>query len=222
MRGKLKLFLALCAIGTAFVTSASAQTGGHFTIDVPKAKIKTTESPTHRLEFTFPGLTPILCEERTFPGENIPQTFVDIAITGGAPKCATTGGNPKELEIQFHGCGLKFKIGQKAGQHNTTDIYCPPGEGPIEVIHPNCKVKVPAQNGFNGVTYTNVPEEGKHALTLQLTLAAGPEVTAHFEEGICIFLGTNHAMVVTGSLTVRAYKEDGTTRANITATGSGG
>lgn len=210
--------LAAMAIGALAATSGSAETGGHFTADV-EGTFETVESTNHRLEFLTPGSTGIACDisKTTVPLAN--KTFTAFRFTwAGTRPCTTTVDNPVPFNVHFNGCGLLFKIGKKAVQDNTTEIVCQTGTQ-IEITHPNCTVRVPAQAGFLGASYENVVEGGKHAITVKLTVGGGTEMTANYEGGICIFLGTTHPIAVVGSFTVKALDAAGK-QGNVTATGS--
>ena len=87
--------------------------------------------------------------------------------------------------------------------HGTISVMCPEGKA-IEVHHPNCTITVGAQSPTSehmkeGATYTTTVVNGKHALTVDVTLKA---ITAQYHGGICIFLGTNHTAEMTGAVTL--------------------
>jgi hypothetical protein len=66
----------------------------------------------------------------------------------------------------------------------------------------------------SGVTYTPITGANKKAsITMNVTVH---DVTAHYEGGICIFLGTTQVGSMTGSVTVEGFK--GAEGIGITAT----
>jgi hypothetical protein len=216
----LALIGAAIAIGTIGAVSASGETGGHFTVESDPASIRLTEQGTHFLEYSVQGLNPIVCESAEYAGPPFSgKTKTEIGI-GGLNKepCKTKGGGAYgETTIHYNECKIVLLIGKKATQDNTTELECPSG-GQLEITHPSCVIKVPAQKGFNGVAYNTVVEGGNHAITASFTVGGG---TAHFENGFCVLLGTTHALAVTGSITMFAVDKNGAIT-GLTATGSEG
>jgi hypothetical protein len=222
MTSKLKIlglgFLATMAIGSFAVTSTTANTGGHIAFGANEGTFQIYENPNHRLEFSIAGFKSFICPESLYEGPYFASKTSAVYFTrANALKCMTKNGTPGELDIDFNGCGLEFKIGKKALSDNTTDIICKEGK-PFEITHPNCTIKVPAQPGFAGVSYKHVMENGKHVLTLELTVG-GEEAETYFESGICVFLGTSHGMVVTGGMTIKAFDKE-KKQVSVTATGT--
>lgn len=210
-------------IGAIGGGSASAETGGHFTVESDSATIRFTEQGTHFLEYSIPGMTPFVCESAEYASNPLPvKTLTEIGF-GGLNKdpCKTKGGAKYgETTFHFNGCKIVLKIGKKSTQDNTTDIECPTGKE-LEITHESCVIKVPSQKGFKGVAYNKVVEGGKNAITASFTVGGGAEMAANFESGICVFLGTGHAIAITGSMTMFALDKNGAST-GLTATGAEG
>lgn len=211
--------LALLAM-SVFVVNASATKGGHFTSDVDHTIIKGTESNpgNHNLKFqrTVNGQAsglPIECTHVNYHGTVTVKTTQEITVTPEYKDCATQGGVWGEVKVHHPKtaeCETKvFKFtSAEPGKKGTVHVTCP-----ITITHPNCTIRVPTQT-VSGVTYNQVNENGKHAITLGVTV---PGIAGQFEGGICIFLGTNQTFDMNGSVTVWGEDTDGN-RVNVTAT----
>ncbi|HEX9967611.1 MAG TPA: hypothetical protein VGB06_06670 [Solirubrobacterales bacterium] len=216
----LALVCATTIIGTVGALDASGETGGHFTMESDPGTLRITEGGTHFLQYSIPGMEPFECESEELGSIPNEKTITEIGFgRENNEPCRTKNGGKGYGETRFHfnKCRIVLKIGKKAAQDNTTDLECPTG-GQLEITHTNCVIKVPAQKGFKGVSYNTVVEGGKHAITAVFTVG---NMSANFEEGICVFLGTTHAMAVTGSITIFARDKAGLAT-GLTATGSEG
>lgn len=224
--------LATMAMAAFAVVNATAETGGHFTSDSGNGKtvITGTENPTlsHFTEFTIGNQTPFGCHKTSYDGTVEGNTVTEIRVTPTYEECLTTGGTTGEVVVDANECGFTFKIGKKSTAHNTVSVVCKGATKHIVITHPNCTIRVPEQS-LNGVSYTTDVQGEKHAITLDATVE---NITAHFEGGICIFLGTKQLSKYTGSVTVEGFEDLGNdathpygkegARVNITATGSEG
>lgn len=217
--------LVLCLLVAAFGSlsgTAGGETGGHLVYEVAKGNWKAEEDPeVHRLEFKVGTLgTEIVCPEGLYQTPFTQNTETDLALDFFAEeKCKTTGGVAGEVPIDFNTCRITLKVSKKTNEDNTTSINCEflAKKKYIEITHPNCTVRLPEQI-IRGVSFSQFVESGKHILTITLTEVGGNLLTAHFEGGICLFLGTTHTASITGALTFRAYDEAGKLT-GVTATG---
>lgn len=224
--------LATMAMAAFAAVNATAQVGGHFVSDSPTGNtaITGTENPTvsHFTEFTIGNQTPFGCHETSYDATVTGNTVEDITVTPTYKGCLTTGGTTGEVIVDTNDCGFTFKIGKKSTAHNTVSIVCKKTTKHIVITHPNCTIRVPEQN-LTGVSYTTDVQNGKHAITLDATVE---NITAHYEGGICVFLGTSQTSKYTGSVTVEGFEDLGNDAThpygkeggpvNITATGSEG
>jgi len=210
--------LAVLATSAFAVINASATPSGHFVADVAHVKVKGTESGTHFLKFqrTVNGEAsglPIECTHAHYHG-TVPlgvSTTNEVEITPEYTKCATQGGEWGEVNVHHEpSCGTnvyKFTSAE-SGKKATVHVECV-----ISVTHPNCTIKIPKQT-LNGVTYDPVVEGGKNAITMTVTISG---ITGHFENGLCVFLGTKQTFDMNGSATVWATDTE-TNRVGIRAT----
>jgi hypothetical protein len=208
--------LALSAIA---VVNASAERTGHFTHDaVGNAKVTGTENGTHIIKFHSDHGTPIECTTAEYHAE-ISNTTDEIQVTPTWSNCHTEN-STTNIPVHVNGCKLKFTSNTKASvdppeTHATAGLVCPEGVAGIVVTHPNCTMRMPPQTVNHAVTYSTINLNEKHAITLNVT--ANTSVTAHYEGGICVFLGTTHQGSMTGSATVHARNQAGEP-VNLTAT----
>lgn len=201
--------LAALAVSAIAVVNASASITGHFEQEITRAHLKGEESGTnHRIKFSVDGGTPIECTIATYTGTPVdPLTFEELTVTPHYTECKTEGASEHNVTVHVDGCEFEFYSNKNASTHTptsyaTTGLWCPKDVPGIRVTHPNCTMRMPPQTiTTRGVRYTTTEENKKHAITLTAD-AAG--ITAHYEAGICIFLGTTHSAVMVGSATVWA------------------
>jgi hypothetical protein len=204
--------------------SAEVDPNGHFVHDStgPVLALTGVESGTHRTELTVPGLTGITCDNASYTGTVQGNTVIDITIIEQYFACKTTGGTAGETTVDTNDCFYTFTISKSSLRASTVHILCFGAKKYIAVTHQGCEIRVPQQLA-NGVSYTTVVENGKHAITVD---AAVTGLTTHFEAGFCVLLGTSKTSNLTGSVTVRGFEDlaggaEGNA-VNITATGSEG
>lgn len=211
MKSKFKtvgLAVAVAMVSSALTTSgASATFNGHFTSDVEHTTIIGSEkvSTGHFLQFrSSAGSTPIICFEGFYEGTiNAPTKTTQFAqVSPSYTQCRTDGGVAGSVVIHPNGCTYTL-LSRTPPATATVAVDCPTGKV-IEITHPNCVIKVPAQFGTasiltGGVTFEKIEENGKPALTLYVGVN---QVTTHYESGICVFLGTKQSFELTGSMTV--------------------
>ncbi|HEX8689016.1 MAG TPA: hypothetical protein VF729_02110 [Solirubrobacterales bacterium] len=207
--------LALLATAGFAVVNASATVSGHFEHDAATnhATIvgQETVSP-HDLVFTDEvSGSAFTCEHATYHGTAPAKTVTSVTVTPTYKTCKTVGGAHGAVTVHVNGCGFTLES-HGANTHGTVHVECPAGKA-IEITHPNCTITVPAQT-LNGMTYTQKTENGKHTLTVDVTVK---QITGHYHGGICIFLGTVRKFSMTGALTVEAQNTAGE-RVNVTHT----
>lgn len=194
--------------------TASATTGGHFTTEVTHSTLNGGAAGTDSTQLSVDGGTAIQCSLESYTGTNEAATTTELTLTPGHAFCKTAGGAESSVSYKVNGCAYLFKIGKKAATDNTVALNCPAGKS-LEIIHPNCTLKIAPQTFQNGAVYTAVTESGKPALTVDVT--AGP--TVYYEAGICIFLGTSHSGSLSGSFFLIARDTEGNT-VGLEATGT--
>jgi len=204
MSGKLKALglalLAATAVSAIGAVSASADFGGHFEVEGSGAFLIGSENATHNSRFSFDGGTAIECANTSYEGRG-GGTLAGFTLAPEYPTCETAGTKTHNVTITPNGCTYTFK--STSGTHATFWIICPAGKV-FEIHHPSCTIKIPAQEHLYGVSYTTLTENNKHALTVDLTVS---NITAHYEGGICVFLGTTHKGALNGSFTLKATDE---------------
>jgi hypothetical protein len=195
------MLLATGLVLTATSASAVAETGGHFTSESAHTTLVGTESSAsgHTTKIALEGGSLIECSTASYSGTTSSQTVTELKLTPSYSECVTAGSPGTKFTISPNGCSYTFKIGKIATNDNTLDINCP-AEKSIEIAHPNCGIKIPSQSGKPGVAYKEIVENNKRALTPELTVS---NLTAHYESGFCVFLGTTHTFGMTGSFTLR-------------------
>lgn len=221
--------LAVMATGAFAAMNASALTTGHFTHDAGTnhATIKGEEifHSAHSLSFrrtqptnTFTG-EPIVCTNATYHGVAPSKNLTTLEVTPTYSGCATTNSASWGSVIVHHnGCTYTFHSNSNASTHKPTEhatvtVDCPDGQA-IEITHPECTITIPAQN-LKGATYTTITDpNGKHALTVNITIT---HIKGYFHGGLCIFLGTEKEFDMNGAVTVRGFDTPGN-QVNITAT----
>lgn len=201
--------LAVMATSAFSVMNASAVVSGHFTSDTSHTLLVGEETkPAHQVKLQIGNNTKIECTVAKFTGTT-GLTATEVTITPTYSECTTEGGpTPHNVLVTMNGCDYVFK--SNSTTHGTVEVVCPP-EKAIEIHHPNCTVTVPAQipsatTLTGGVTYTTTTENGKHALTANVTVA---NIHAQYHGGICIFLGTPQTSTMTGSATLRGTNTAG-------------
>lgn len=209
--------LAVLAMSAFAVVNASATVSGHFVSDTTHTIVKGTESGTHFLNFKGESGEPIGCTHASYEGTITGETVTTVTVSPVYKECSTGRKAPHEIAVTMNGCDYTF---HSAGtnKHGTVSVDCPVGKA-IEIHHPNCTMTVPAQTPTattltGGATYTTTVEEGKHALTVDITVG---NIEVQYHGGICIFTGTTHKFTMEGSVTVWGTDTAGN-RVNITHT----
>lgn len=190
--------LAVMATSAFAAVNASAISGGHFVhhASTAHADIEGTKSATEPLHFISEGGSKLGCDKEEYKGTVTTSTFTEVKIIPSWSECYTTGEETK-FDVHENGCYFVFTSGRTGQTHHTAHFICP-GE-PLDITHPNCTIKIPTQT-TQGVTYSAT----KVGTVDAVTVTATAKVTAHYEGGICIFLGTNHQAEMSGSVIVEA------------------
>jgi hypothetical protein len=211
--------LATMALAGFMAMNATAETGGHFTSEATHTIISgVDETGANQPEIKVPGLTGIICDGSSYSGTANATTVESVTMTPSYGACHTTGGATGSTLVDFNGCQYTFTIGKKSTADNTVDLICAGEKKYIALTHEGCEVRIPAANKLKGVAYNTTTIEGKHAITLKITLAG---FEANFEAGFCILLGTAHTGELVGSVNVTGKDTTGAA-VGITATGSEG
>lgn len=203
--------LAVMAVGAFAAANASATVSGHFTHDAlgGHAIVKGSGNGEHRLKLEVDGRTPTIeCNVYSSEGTLTSATVTTIAVEPAFANCQTEGGSANSVIVDTNGCEFVYHSGG-----GTFSLQCPAGEE-LVITHPSCEVAMASQS-TKGVTYgTAVSNPGnKHELTLSQSVT----LTAQYEAGICVFLGTAHQLSITGSTTLAAFSTSGE-QVNLTAT----
>jgi len=201
--------------------NASAAVSGHFTHDATTNHatiLGTANGSPHDLVFREEGseAAGTTCTHADLHGQAPAKAVTSVTVTPAFTGCATTSSSTWGETVHTNGCA--FILSSSSTTHGTVTIECPTNQA-IEITHPNCTLKVPAQHPSptrltGGIVYDTTVEGGKHTLTPTVTVK---KITVHFEGGICVFLGTSHNFEMNGALTVAGFDTAGE-RVNITHT----
>ncbi|HEX5418114.1 MAG TPA: hypothetical protein VFZ25_20860, partial [Chloroflexota bacterium] len=194
---------------------------GRLTSDSPSGSTIITggEGDSHTTELTVPGLTGIVCEEASYEGTAEGEIAQAITVTPSYNDCKTTRGRAGEVKVDLNECQYQFIVGLEPAGDNAVALVCPGASKFIAVTHPNCEIRIPAQNNITGVAYTTTVESEKQAITVDATVKG---LETNFESGACVLLGTKEESELSGSATVQGFEDDQFRQVNITATGSEG
>ena len=194
----------VAAVSVLVAANAWATASGHFASHgtthhfIVKGTVINSGSHSWSLQRTVGGQasgSAIVCEDIHYFGTRS-DWFVTIIpwipIKPTYTSCST-GGEPSNITIDVPtACGENI-LELASGGSGTVHHNCT-----ITVTHPNCEIKLPPQT-LSGVTYTATTRNGSAAITADTNLQA---VTGHFENGICVFLGTKHTFHMKGSLSL--------------------
>lgn len=201
--------LAVMATSAFAAAHVSAETGGHFTVDAHGTIHGFETAPNHVIHLVSASGSEIGCSTESYTGSISSLTTTSVKITPLWDNCTTTN-DGTVVTVTENGCYFEFTSGKTGQTHHTAHFICPTKS--LEIIHPNCTIRVPGQTA-TGVTYDTITMDNKHAITLNSTA----KVTAHYEAGICIFLGTTQTSEMRGSVTVQATDTQGKPT-NLTST----
>jgi hypothetical protein len=204
----------MLAVSSFAAMTAGATAGGHFASEVAHTTIVGTEASGHRLHLKGDfGEGQIGCNQASYSGTTTNTTETAVSITPTYAECSTTGSSA--VTVTPNGCTYTFTVaaGTTSSTEQTAHVVCPAGKT-IEIHHPNCTITVAGgQTVANAATYTPVTENGKHAITMDVSA----KFNSQYHGGICIFLGTAHTGELNGSVTVRGTDTAGNP-VGITAT----
>ena len=196
------LSLVVSVMSAVAAINASATSGGHFILEAANATITASEHIPDKLHFKpHPGSDSerVGCGVATYHGVATSTTVSEIEVTPSYSECSTTDGSGTPVTIDHNGCKYQFTV-SPGGTNGTFAIVCKVGAN-IVITHPNCTVTVRAQSNLQGVHYTTLTEPNtKHVLTVDVNVTPSSE----YHGGICVFLGTNHAHTLIGSIILRA------------------
>ena len=209
----LGLFASVAVASFATVTASANNREGHFvTTGTAVTIIRSTEPAPDKLEWEIHGWGPgIVCDKHNSEVQNEKETENELIIFMEVADCYTTGTAIK-FPITAKSCPMWFFAakGTTAATEQTVKFEC---IQPIEIHHPGCTIRIPAQDNLTTVTYTQIMLNGKHAITIDMNV----KYTAHFEAGACTALGTVKTGTLKGSFVVEALTLGGA-QANLTVT----
>ncbi|HYP56284.1 MAG TPA: hypothetical protein VEQ41_08320 [Solirubrobacterales bacterium] len=206
--------LVMLAASALVVAGASAVTplGNHFTAETSEQDLvlKGTESFSEGREINWeltvngkPEGSLLKCTDVAYHG-----TLVDFAATTSQAiplrptysGCSTNGKESHNLFVDVPAeCGTNV-LTLTSGNPGTAHVECE-----VKLTHKNCEIRILKQT-LSGVTYTTGLREGVHSLAVDVNF---PATTVHFENGICVFLGTVHTYHATGSFSIWGEDRNG-------------
>lgn len=213
--------LAAFAFSALAVQTASADTTKHqfaTTGEAPTVLTGEQEAGEGKHKFTV-GEATLTCEHVTFSG-TVSGTEADhVSVVPSYTECHDSSGSVP-VTVHVNGCTFTFHSdteetgeGESATTHAPVDIVCPSGKEitiTISEAEKPCVVHVPPQTGLHGVTYTNITENEKDAVTVTATVN---DIKATSTGGfICLVSGLSsevkeHKSVYTGATTVTGFKD---------------
>jgi len=218
MKIKLKvlgLSLVACFATSGFaVQNAPATVSGHFTSEVTENDllvIRGTEEwdPSNEI-----GKPYNLSFQRTVNGQasGEPIKCTDVAYDGVLTLAFATTSQAATVWPSYSACKTKNAASHKLLVDTTTPcgtelIRVKSGSGTVDLLctitvtHPECLIRITPQEKLSGLTYKTVLIEEKHAFKVEVDVQ---NIKAEYEEGICVFLGTNQTFHLKGSLTIWA------------------
>jgi hypothetical protein len=210
----LGLLAAVAIAAFAGVTASANNREGHFvTTGTGISIIRTTQGGPHTLEFEIHNFLPgMICDKHGSEVQNEKETENELILFLEFADCYTTNNPGQKFPITAKNCPIWLFAakGTTPMTEQTVKFDC---IIPIEIHHPLCTIKIPAQDNLTGVTYTPILINGKHAITLDANI----KYNAQFEAGVCTMMGTNQTGTLKGSLTIEAFNLAGE-QANLTAT----
>jgi len=206
------VFLAALSIIGTNVIAASATVTGHFTSDSAVETLLDISEPTgtaHALKVTG-GTTEVTCHKATYNSKIMGATVISVIVTPTYENCTDQSGGA--ASVTMNGC--RFEIKSRTTGHGTTHLLCSAGVKVQVHAAGNTLSFSPQTPTKGGLTYTTTTENGKHALTVDVTAEE-----LHYEcHGTCMFSGTNRVNgTLTGSVTVTGTDPNGSP-INITST----
>ena len=140
------------------------------------------------------------CKTSQYTGRVEAKTVASVQLFPKYTECATPDGTP--MTVDPNGCSYTF-LSQGARKHGTAIVDCPAGQA-IELTHPGCTTKIPAQTTAStlteGLSYTN---QADGTITADVTVNT---ITVHSESGGCILLGTSSKYELKGTVTVQGFE----------------
>lgn len=211
-RGLGLALLAALAVSAAGAVSAAAKVSGHFTSDAVGGHTivnQVSSLPSnHGFVIKIDETAAFECKEFSAFGTAVSGTLTEVEGSTQANGCHTEG---SEVVTAIHTNECKGKAWSNATGALTGAMVCPPGKS-LEITHPNCTIVAPPQT-TSGLTPTTIVKNNKHAITVDVNI----QYTVHYEQGICIFLGTKHTASIIGSTEVWGQDTNGLP-VNITST----
>lgn len=204
--------LAAMAIAAIGAVNATAQVSGHFVSEAVGGHTMVSQVSSfpsnHGFIIKIDETSAFQCKEFSAFGTAVSGTLTEVEGTTQAKGCHTEG---SEIETAIHTNECKGKAWSNATGALTGAMVCPAGKS-LEITHPNCTILAPPQT-TTGLTPTTIVKNNKHAITVDVNI----QYTVHYEQGICIFLGTKHTATITGSTEVWGQDTTGAP-VNITST----
>jgi hypothetical protein len=179
----------------AFVTATAlgeCTTSSHFISDTEHTIVKGTGSSPHDLVIASETDTFHTCNHESYEGTFIGKTSQTFQLWAKTSGCSTAGEQP--FTVDDEGCTYTL-TSHGASQHGLLTVDCATGKE-INVTHKGCEMSIPPQTQ-EGVTFTTSTRNGKHALTVDITIRG---IETRYHGGVCVMYGTEHTHEIVGSL----------------------
>ncbi|HEY8501172.1 MAG TPA: hypothetical protein VIL21_00670 [Solirubrobacterales bacterium] len=198
---------------TLTLEAAGKDVEGHFvSTETANADLIGTEDETHKLEWQIDGFgNGIVCDESKWKSSQgiLTRRTMDFRPTFG--ECHTTGSS-ENFAIKTNECEFIFNVAKGTGDTTgqTASLFC---QGkPIQIEHPKCTFSIPRLDGLEGIKYTKITLNKKHALTFDFNV----KLKLAFAGKDCG--GAENTGWLKGSLIVEAIDHKTELPAHITAT----
>lgn len=215
LRFRAVIFGTLAAISMSALAAinASATVSGHFVSESLNGHTMVNQvssfPSSHGFVIKIDEGTPITCQEFSAFGTATSNTVTQVEGTTQAKGCRTEG---SETDILVHPHECKGQASSNSSGAVTGAMVCPAGKS-LTFTHPNCTIGAPPQGNITGLTPTTILKDGKHAITVDVNV----KYTVHYEQGICVFLGTKHTASIIGTTIIWGQDTEGK-QVGITAT----
>jgi predicted extracellular nuclease len=201
--------LAALAVSAMSVVGASAKVSGHFTSDSGGLTVLDIKEVTDAHDVTLSAIgTTVTCHTAKYTASINVATTQQLSVAPEYTNCTTGSGG--SASVTMNGCTYQFNSASTG--HGTAGIVCPTKKA--EVHTSAGTLSFGTQTADEGLVYTTVTHNAKHALTVDIT-AKGIDYTCH---GACQIFGTSGtSATMSGEVTVTGTNSGGSS-VNITAT----
>ena len=222
MKRNLKaLGLAMVAVFALSAVAASAAQAANHHLTVPTAPAIVTAEDTVNTVFSMTGGNrKIECATTKYEGTVSETTSTEVTVAGTYGGCTVKGGGEISATVDVKHCALILTGETDANGDAKTHIECAEGNEihiTYSVFGSACTVAITPQTPEGGVHYEQAEPVGqKKDVTVTFTIKG---ITYHeIGGGFCPASSTTHDGTLNGTVTAKAYKDNGPTQAGTEKT----